>query len=271
MLRICKSTYQSLTADQLKGIPVTPRGTRSERWLGVQHFDLVHAIRETLQRLFDFRPLPESERYYVSPNGAILIGGFDLADAEYKPVLMSEADWGQPVGASIGFAHSNNSDKSLQVVAGGTCFLCENGVAAGETKLKRKHTSGLRLAEWIRDGLQDFWERLKKGFASLAKLHHTMFSARDKDNHLLSLARRHILPWRLLGELDALMENSLKEGHALWVPEDKRDAWPIQLHLSQHICGWDWYNAITHIIKQLPPSQQFHALSGARDLLLPNP
>jgi len=262
MLRICKSTYQSLALPDLHRIKITDRGNRSARWQGIQHGTLVDTLREILKRLFNFKPLADSERYYVSPNGAILIGGFDLADSLGQPVLMTDPGDPHPVGASIGFTHSNNSDKSLSIVAGGTCFLCENGVSVGETKLKHKHTSSLRLRDWLTDGLQDFWERLKAGFRKILALHRSAF-ADVRDSQILRLAREGCLPWRLLGDLEDLWQGSFAAGHALWVPEPDRTKWPVGVTSDGQYQVWDWYNAITHIIKRLPPSQQFQSLQQA--------
>lgn len=272
MLTICGTNYKTHDRSTLHSVPVTPRGERSDRWLGIQHGELVDSLTTAIQQLFGFRPL--NEKYLVSPNGAGLIGGFELgqysvgnpdAHKGIRPVLMCSEP--QEVGAAIGFTHSNDSRQQLNVVAGGRVFLCSNGVVAGETKMKRRHTTGLKLLDWLLEGLKGFWDGLKSGFDRLASLRDVRINPRQHDDNLLRLGRSHILPWRLVGVADTLWNKSNHLFSPAWLEEqttgtNNADKWGWQSS------AWDWYNTVTHIIKRLSPAVQYRSLTMLTNLCL---
>jgi hypothetical protein len=253
------STFRALTRPELKTIPITDRGDRSERWMGIQHGNLADTIVKVLGDLFSLHPL--NERYYVSPNGSCLFGGFSLGQSPRDHLLLCSegTDVPQEVGASIGFTHSNDSEKSLRVVAGGQVFLCSNGIVSGSTTLRRKHTTGLRLYEWIRDGLADFLSKLRSAWKSVTNLRFSKMSAADHDRGLLELGRQQLIPWSQLGKLDRLWRVSVEENVGAWLPENP-SAWAFEGSV------WDWYNAVTHIAKTLSPGSQLEALEKSLTL-----
>jgi hypothetical protein len=271
-LRITKQTYHQRTLEELANVPVTPRGNRGNRWKGIQHAELVQCIVKAIKDLFDFRPM--NERYCVSPNGAVLIGGFELGKESItselgrgresirktlEPVLMCTDP--QQVGAALGFKHSNDSKSALTIAGGGSVFLCENGVVSGEDKFTRKHTTGLRLMDWILEGLKKFWDKLTSSWKDVENLKTQMVTPHDHDSMLLGLGRRRVLPWRLLGDADRLWNEARYEGRIGWLPEGTpAQNWGFTGSL------WDWYNVVTHIIKRLSPSVQFRALKTAMSI-----
>ena len=105
MLNLMTGGYDQMTIEQLRKVPVTAQGERSGRWQGIQHGDLVDTMQSVLKR--EHNSLIENATYAVSPNGAAVIGGFELTDLVGVP---KEID-GLPQKAtqSVGFVHSNDS------------------------------------------------------------------------------------------------------------------------------------------------------------------
>lgn len=246
--------YQKYTLQELNRVDVTPKGKRSDRWQGIQHGELVKGLQKTLGTLFDAQPT--NEQYLVSPNEAVLIGGFEL-QRHGKPIELSPG-----VGASIGFVHANDSSRSLTVLAGGRVFLCSNGAIVGEIKFQRKHTSGLHLGDWLESNLERFLPDLKRTFEErMIPLHNTKVNRPKHDKLLLELTRNDIVPWRLGGDLDRIWERAASGEGLDWVAESDQDAWGFKG------TKWDYYGAVSHVIKQLSPNGQIRSLSEALTLV----
>lgn len=257
MLHICKGDYQALTRPQLRKVELVRPPTAANRWQGVQHGDLVDGIITVIKDLFNLVPLPETEVYAVSPQGTGLIGGFSLGiqptgrSKAIKPLLMKGIP--QETYQAIGFQHSNDCRKALNIYCGGSVSLCTNGMVSSSYSMRHKHTTGLTLLDWLREGLEAIWERFGKAGQQIKSLFEFGMRPKDHDAMLLQLARLDIIPWRLLGELDETWKKAC-DGNVLWSPEWE---WGFEQN------AWDWYNCVTHIAKSIPPVLQLRALEDA--------
>ena len=257
MLNVMSGGYNKMNLDQLHGVAVTPRGERTGRWQGIQHGELVSTMEDVLKAEHD--SLISKPTYAVSPNGAAVIGGFELTDLYRAQRRLSGLP--QAVTQSIGFVHSNDSRKALTLCFGGKVMLCNNGMVVADVVIKRKHTKGLRLKEWLSEGLKDLKEKAVVGASQLSELTTYQMTPRVSDNLLLNLARKNILPWRLLGEVDKCWQKAL-DGKVLWVEDQgQQDLWGFN---NSYL---DWYNAVTHVAKRIPPVTQLSVLRKSFELV----
>lgn len=247
MFHLYKGSYEiHENPEPLKSIPVTPRGQRSQRWQGVPHYDFVTTIHSVLKRLFDL--YPQREQYAVSPNGAVLLGGFELVDSHGQP-LRGPDELQNGIIYSMGFRHGNDSSRAVECSAGASVSVCENGMLTGEDRWRHKHTTGLRLFEFIKGGLKGFLDKIKEAGKRALNLQYSAVDPNDTmhDTGLLYLARKGILPWRLIEHVDANWRLSGDQSDDPFHPRN----W------------WSWYNIVTDVAKRLPISQQYDALNRA--------
>lgn len=249
MFTLCRGQYNQQTRNELHSIPVTPRGKRSNRWLGLQHGEFIERIIELLKT--EFGKLPGPEQYIVSPNQAVLIGGFELANSDGSPFHIPNVPHQSTY--CFGVRHSNDSRFAIEGAAGGRVFVCENGIMSGDDQWKHKHTTGFRLKEFIVNGLRKFWERVQKLPKIINLFSNTKYDLlRVRWNDFLTeLARKNIIPWRLLGDLE---RETVKAYSNTQHPFHAENFWSI-------------YNHITETIKQLAPSVQYESLRKAIDFI----
>jgi len=263
MLNIMRGDYSKHTAKELNDVPVTDvtvgKLTRSSRWRGIQHGELVNTLHEVLWDEFRYKPL--NETYAVSPNGAALIGGFELGSVPKKarktakptPMLMEGVP--QETRYGLGFKHSNDSKSSLTMCVGGSVLMCTNGIVGGSEVWKRRHTTGLNLMDWVKEKIQGLMDRLRGVGGVTSEFTNHQVTDKLHDQTLLRIGREGLLSWRLVGEVDRVWNVIKTEGTALWIPEDQdRKAWDFNSTV------WDWYNAFTHIVKEIPPPSQLLTL-----------
>ena len=266
MLNIYHGGYDSMTRKQLHGVPLERPAQAESRWMGIQHGKLVDGLIESFRELFNLVPLPGSETYAVSPNGAAMIGGFSLGipgngkRKKVKPLYMEGIP--QETYQAVGFSHSNDCRKSLGIYCGGTVSLCNNGLVSAAHSFRHKHTTGLSLVEWLIDGLKGLWEKFKMTGQRISNLFEHDVTKPSHDRYLLRLSREGIIPWRLIGEVDDCWHQACdppEVNHVPWSPEYE---WDFRQN------AWDWYNAVTHIAKKIPPALQLVSLERAFNLTM---
>lgn len=255
--------FQHKDLAQLHAIPVTPRGTRSDRWQGLNHGDTVDGIYKVLHELFDVVPM--NPQFLLSPNEACLIGGFELGarTKTKKGGFRTEAIEPFPgAGISVAVIHANDSSRSLRILGGARVFLCSNGMVVTENEAKRKHTSGLRLHDWLTDTLGDFLPTLTNSLQEkVAPLHEGIVTPRMHDDALLALGRQGIMPWSDLPAVDNLWQEASSGKSIGWVSEENADAWDFKG------TKFDWFGALSFAMKQLPVQQQLKSLRTGMDLI----
>ena len=266
MLNLFYGGYTNYTRPELRKVPITSRTVgnveRSSRWKGVQHGELVDALHDVMKERFGWEAVPDSETYAVSPNGAAVVGGFDIGTvpdkkvrnkSRIKPLRIDGLN--QNVNQSVGFIHSNDSRRALRLSIGGRVLLCENGMVIGDYTSGRRHTSGLNLKDWLEDSFQTVYARLHQVGNAAQLLSDIEVNPRFHDAALLHLGRNNILPWKHLPKLDNAWDNAVSTGQPDWLTEENADQdWGFDNSV------WDWYNAFTHIAKQTPAVEQFDVL-----------
>jgi hypothetical protein len=120
-----------VTRDQLRLI-VPPEQTAT--FHPIPHGDLVEQLDLVLAKNQIYI---REEQFAVRRDGSVLFGVFEL---EYGDC---------PEGrAALGLRTSNNKTMAIQICAGLSVFVCDNLAFRGDMiALRRKHTSGLHLAE----------------------------------------------------------------------------------------------------------------------------
>jgi hypothetical protein len=269
MLNIFRGDYEEHdNENSLKKVDITPRGDRSERWEGIAHYDLIVSLKKALEYIGLY---PLNEKYGTSPNGATLIGGFNLATQKdntgknkkktphiYEPVMINGLPDGHDTTYSVGVAHSNDSRTALNIVGGGQVQLCGNGMITGSDKFKHRHTKGLSLLDWLKDRVKKFWDRIRTQGESIHLLCDHEISSRLHDKLILSFARAKIMPWKFAGMID---DHWQKSGHNSESPWHARTL-------------WSWYNIVTELVRHRPVPLQYGALESSFDLVvdqLPKP
>jgi hypothetical protein len=255
--------FQPTTLQRLASVPVTPRGTRSDRWQGIQHAELAKSLKSTFRDLFG--TVAMNEQYFISPSGATVIGGFELGNEETKrgKTRIVPVEPLPGTAASVGFIHANDSSKSLHILAGGRVFLCSNGVVVGEVQLRHKHTSKFQLESWLRDGLATFLPTLSASLQNqMASLMDVPVSPAMHDAGLLALGRQGVLPWKSVPDFDKAWLDAAGGESISWVDEGDQDKWGFTGS------KFDWWGALSHSLKSLPPLEQVRSLKRGFELAL---
>ncbi len=231
------------TPTELHQYQVPPPPSAKSRWRGVSHYDLATAIIDNFDKHFDVVPIKQT--YAVSPNGMTMLGTMELGRRIRHGVEPLQIP-GIPheTNQSIGFIHSNDRRKSLNVCYGGSVMVCTNGMVVGSETWKRKHTTGLFIKDWIADCLTSMWENMQTTSKKIQHLTNHEVSKKEHDDNLLYMGRQGILPWKWVGEIDREWDTASTS----------------ETHPFNSGTAWDWYNCTTEIIKKIPTALQFTAL-----------
>ena len=276
MLTVLAGSHVKTDLAGLRKVKVTPKGDRTDRWMGIQHAELVEALSATLKDRFGLIAIEPT--YAVSPNGASMIGGFQLGKQSAKaknPSPLVIPGLPQKTIQAIGFSHSNDSRKALKLAMGSRVFLCDNGAVWGQMVMKRKHTTGLSLSDWLGDGVEVLLSK-NDSFVKVAQMlaSHPM-SFTQHEQSMLYAGRYNYLDWSLLGFVDRYWRKALglrpapsrhnedelitDVGEELpWInPEHGKAAdWKFESSLL------DWYNCANHVCKKISPAEQLESLEG---------
>jgi hypothetical protein len=248
MLHNERGEYRTLSIPELKQVPVTPRGERSNRWQGIQHGELVETLLRVIDDLFGFKPI--DPLYAVSPNGACMLGKFTLGKTpkgKRKPAPINITGVPHEVRQTIGFTHSNDSKTAFTLACGGEVMVCTNGMVVGSHTFKRRHTTGLYLYDWIKEQFARAWDAIGSLYSGLFHFNDQEVTQRMHDTNLLELGRRNIVNWNRVGQID-------RE----WRASGENPEHPFFARTL-----WSWYNCVTEIIKRMPIASQFRALESA--------
>jgi len=133
-----------------------PIPARTSTYSPVTHAEILEAIRANAQtnNLNILR-----ERTYTNRFGTRVTGFFDVEDG---------TDFGNVHGLKMMFGWRNSYDKSMSVafVAGGSVWICGNGLISGDLMaFKRKHTG--TVASELNEKIQVGVDRMRSDFARL--------------------------------------------------------------------------------------------------------
>ena len=280
MLSIMTGTYDKVSSvSQLKKIPVSDRQwgklSRSDRWKGIQHGELVETVWKVLDELYSFKPL--NPIFAVAPNGSGFIGGFELGrevgsngSKTIEPMIIEGIP--QKTSYAMGLKHSNDSRSALKTCIGGRVAICDNGMVSASEVWKRKHTIGLNLRDWLTEKLANFMDQRQLAGSLSAALAEHEITKRNWDDLVLRLCREEIIPWRMGGWMDYWWTSARDEGSIEWIagpdedngmsPEEASQAWDFQS------TAWDAYNVVNHTLKEIPPAKQLEKLQLAYNCCL---
>jgi len=246
MLNVCSARYSVMERGDLREVPLPSAGDRS-RWKGIQHGELMDTIEGVLKD--DYKMGMVDERYAVSPNQAKLVGGFKLRELKRK---QPKQVMGLPHKTELcmGIRHGNDSTFALTCSLGASVLVCENGLIIGEYTAKHRHSSKLKLEDYIRETFEGYFENLGVLGDTLSGLAERNVTPADHDAGILQLARTGCLPWRLAGDVDKLWRKTLEGKGPHNGAFDGRTA-------------WDWYNHVNDVIKRTPPIGQLRRLHQA--------
>jgi len=203
-----------------------PLPARTNTYSPVSHAEIIEAIRTNTvaNSLAIVR-----DRMYANTLGTRVTGFFDVEDG---------TDFGNVHGLKMMFGYRNSYDKSMSVafVAGGSVWICGNGLISGDLMaFKRKHTG--TVAEELNDKIQIGVDRMRSDFVRL--------------NMEVDVMKNYSLTPRQKAEVLGVMyfENNLVTPTQLSVIKN-------ELTNSEHFKednAWSLYNNVSESLKKSHP------------------
>jgi hypothetical protein len=168
----------------------------------------------------------------LSPNGARVVGALQLEGDIQAPPGM---------GFALAFSASNNQREAVRLFAGGSVFVCSNGMITGERILRRKHTVHLDLASEVNYAIEGFRDNCKSLTTTVAQMQETKLNQAAAGLVLHTAKEQGIMGPELL--FNVAMEY-MRPRHA------------------EHGTGTKWamYNAFTEIVKATSPHNQLQRI-----------
>lgn len=266
MLNLFTGSWTKMELPELKKVDInTGAYNPGSRWSGIKHSDLVEGLLEVLDELFGIVPL--NPVYAVNPSQTMLLGGFDLgkfpSPRHKKPVPIAFSGLPNDAYHSIGFIHGNDSSKALRIGVGGRVAICENGMFTGDLQISRRHTTGLNLLDFLRESLENLETALNESQDFMVALMDPKFKIgpTEFDRALLELARSKAVNWSDLGAIDRTWRTAIDHDFVDWAGE-QQDHWVFAEN------AWNFYNAVTWVIRRMTPARQMPALRRLASLLV---
>jgi hypothetical protein len=223
MLSSSKSTI--VNRKQLAQVICPPE---TDTFKPIPHIRLVESIEKVLNR----RHINiVKEQFAISHNGQRLFSTLDLAIRGIKGTR-----------ACMGLRTSNDKSMPLQIVVGVRVFVCDNMALNGDfIALRRKHTSGLKLMQELRGGIDRYEAQYKSLQADLRNLQDRTLSDMEAKALILDVFNAEdSMPLRFIHDVT---NEYFKPRHAEFEP---RNAWSL-------------HNAFTEVAKQLPINTRMRA------------
>jgi len=219
--------------EELENVPITARGSRTDRWQGVQHAALVRSMTQGFENM---GMAPKETRLSLQATGAGLVGAF-IFDTPEELRIEGAPD----MDLSCGFVHSNDSRRALHGAVGANVAVCGNGMCTGEFVWSRKHTNRLEIDEWVRMGIERFTDSLVYNREQIAALAETYIHSNQANTTLVQLGRQKVLSWKRIGQVDEMWRNP-----------------PHEEFREQ--TAFNFYQAFNEVVKEAPMQQQFTKL-----------
>ena len=203
----------------------TPSSTQT--WRPVPHIDVIEAVTEVI-RAHNWNI--EGEKFGLASEGRKLFGVMEISSS-------SSPEWHRCVGIR------NSHDKSFAVglSAGIVVCVCTNMAFGGTTVIKRRHTSGIVLAELIERAVAS----LEDDFLTVETVSEGLKNAYLKDD---DEARSCIVRAAELGVINSC--DILPVFHEFKSPSHEEFAEPTR---------WSLLNSITETIKKYSPQRVEHS------------
>lgn len=179
------------TRKELRRIPVTEQGSRSERWQGVQHGELADLL---IKKMADFEFTVARETWCVNPSETILFGAVEVSPSSME--IKMPKIFGEHSNFCIGVRHSNNSRHALSFLVGATIFICGNGVATGEIVHKRRHTKSFDPETDIEEAISLFQKSSRNLGFQIQEMAARQVTFLETANLVIRAAETGLIPWR---------------------------------------------------------------------------
>lgn len=232
---------KSATINQLKKISVVKPNHLGNRWVGIQHGELVQSIHAEL----DSRGIKVvGEGWYPSGKDLGKLSGsmrLDIPGLEAVP----------GTAFSLGVQHSNTGEHALKFAVGAQIFICENGMVVGDYAVKRRHTLNVNLEEIISNGLDIYMDRVNEIPQVVNTMREIELQSREVEHLLMEAGRTGIMAWSRIGQVDQEFYHPTFHDH------DERTAWGL-------------YNAFTYVIQKSPPQYHIRSMNRFRELIFEN-
>ena len=232
-IQLCLHTGETdrVTRDTLRVLPLPQ--PLSPRHRPVPHIELVEALQEQLVR----RGLAIScEQLALRRDGQRLFGTMDLA-------WQARASAATEEGLALGLRQGNDLSYAIEIVTGQRIFVCDNLALYGEViAVRRKHTSGLRLAEELSAGLDRYLEYVGRLVDGIATLKQRAIETAEAKRAIYDVFAQRILPLRFFDDVD----RAYFRPEAGWTDCQPRTLWAV-------------HNACTRVARELPLNVQLQA------------
>jgi hypothetical protein len=222
---VAHSGARIVTQEQLRALP-TPVGTPTFK--PVPHYVLVETL---LDRLGGRSLAIERMQLAVSANDMQVFGALDLGDSPIPGM-----------GRALGFRAANDKSLSIQVVAGGRVFVCDNLSLSGQAiVLRRKHTRGLSLGFEINAALDRYVGAQDAFEMSIEGLVGALLTDQEAKARIFDLAYTGVVPGSLFDEIG----------------RNYFEAASLKLEDCAPRTAWGLHNAATRAVKALSPASAF--------------
>lgn len=209
-------------------------------WQPIHHNDLVTTLKKEAKE----RGLTVKKQMLgLSKDTHSIFGVIDFQDQVDADVP------GEGISLSLGFRSDNLQRFTLQGVAGGRVFVCDNGMIDGEFAFRARHRKSLDLSEMVEGAFDSFIAQSEDLGAFALRLHEAELTREQASNILVEAVHRDIIAGTQLGKIDAEYREPRHEAFA------PRTAWSL-------------YNAMTEISKDWSPLRQEKALGQFSGLCL---
>jgi len=225
---------------------------RTQRWRGIQHYDIVNAIDGVCQN----KGMPidlKRTRWGVSDDGGDLFGYIKFeTELMGRPTVISQyfTDEMEP---TMGFRHSNLSKFAAKGTIGGNVFVCDNMAITGEIAFNIKHTSGNihNINSVMEEGINKYLKNIPKLGEMVRNLKSITIDDRKLASAYLRAGRDKLMSWSHIGYVDKLWENPTHDAF-----KRSRD-------------GWRLYNAFNTVVKRYSPARQFDIVGKLDQIIRP--
>lgn len=235
-----KTGYRKVSEFEVPDVVPDAMGPRHRP---ISHRALVDTVHTEIAREIC---APGKLELFLSPDDSQLLGAIELPGYLDTPDL--------PYMPTLFFWHGNRQQRALIVGAGGTVFVCENGMISAAFSVRRKHTTGLRLRDHVRSAVAQARILVNRQNQDVERMRAQPFYPHPRYNTMAGDAKlaRLVGTGHLTG---AAARAAYKDWHAIRYPEFNENT------------RWHWYNAVTQGVKLLrSPISQSRTLESAWNL-----
>ena len=217
-------------------------GSHYDSWSPYPHSDYVKVLTSAIEAHAGL--CIKDEKYAVDKSGHKLVGALTIGVHEKGDQLPDGIDFDY----SLGFRHANDMSMSHQFFAGAQITACLNGMMTGGIIHARKHTINCNLKDEVGRMLQTWCQQTSHIFQDANNLASWSLSNGAKDQLLMEMGRRGIMPFSRIGKVD----------------QEFREPTFAQFGKRR---AWDLYNAATYVVQEASESVQIQTIRDTAQFL----